>query len=72
MTTEAQDIFGGAYVLAPQATDRWMNDAEMGYSAKLKELIDDVVANNSIDPSVYVVIASNGGYMAARLRSGLS
>ena len=69
-TAEAQDIFGGAYVLAPQATDRWFNDAEMGYSAKLKALIDDVVANNSIDPSrIYVVGASNGGYMAARLGS---
>ena len=31
-TPEAQDIFGGAYVLAPQATDFWMNDAAMGYS----------------------------------------
>ncbi|MFT3944439.1 MAG: PHB depolymerase family esterase [Ancrocorticia sp.] len=69
-TPESQDIFGGAYVLAPQATDRWFNDAEMGYSEKLKALIDDVVANHSIDPSrIYVVGASNGGYMAARLGS---
>ena len=70
VTPEAQEIFGGAYVLAPQATDFWFNDSEMGYSAKLKALIDDVVANNSIDPSrIYVVGASNGGYMAARLGS---
>lgn len=68
MTPEAQDIFGGAYVLAPQSTDFWMNDAAMGYSAQLKALIDDVVAKENIDASrIYVTGASNGGYMAARL-----
>ncbi len=70
VTPQAQDIFGGAYVLAPQATDFWFNDSEMGYSAKLKALIDDVVAKQNVDPSrIYVVGASNGGYMTARLGS---
>ncbi|SHJ37266.1 Predicted peptidase [Tessaracoccus bendigoensis DSM 12906] len=68
VTKEAQRVFAGAYVLAPQATDFWMNDAAMGYSAKLKKLIDEVVKRNSIDRSrIYVVGASNGGYMTARL-----
>jgi poly(3-hydroxybutyrate) depolymerase len=67
-TPKAQRIFGGAYVLAPQATDFWLNDPEMGYSKKLKALIDRVVATNHIDKRrIYVVGASNGGYMAPRL-----
>ncbi|MCV2396275.1 prolyl oligopeptidase family serine peptidase [Actinotalea sp. M2MS4P-6] len=67
-TPEAQRIFRGAYVLAPQATDYWLNDPVMGYSAQLKALIDDVVATHDIDPDrIYVVGASNGGYMAPRL-----
>ena len=67
-TGEAQRIFGGAYVLAPQATDYWLNDPAMGYSAKLKVLIDKVVATNDVDKRrIYVVGASNGGYMAPKL-----
>ncbi len=67
-TPKAQRVFGGAYVLAPQATDYWLNDPAMGYSAKLKALIDDVVKHNRIDRSrIYVVGASNGGYMAPKL-----
>lgn len=67
-TPEAQRIFGGAYVLAPQATDYWLNDPAMGYSAKLKSLIDRVVSTNNIDRSrIYVVGASNGGYMTPKL-----
>lgn len=67
-THKAQAIFGGAYVLVPQATDFWLNDPEMGYSAKLKALIDSVVKQNHIDKKrIYVVGASNGGYMAPRL-----
>ncbi|HEY3340259.1 MAG TPA: prolyl oligopeptidase family serine peptidase [Propionicimonas sp.] len=67
-THKAQAIFGGAYVLAPQATDYWLNDPAMGYSAKLKALIDKVVAKNHIDKKrIYVVGASNGGYMTPKL-----
>lgn len=68
VTKEAQRIFGGAYVLAPQATDFWLNDPAMGYSAKLKKLIDTVVKRNHVDKSrIYVVGASNGGYMTPKL-----
>lgn len=68
ITPTAQRIFGGAYVLTPQATDFWLNDPARGYSAKLKKLIDHVVKHNRIDPKrIYVVGASNGGYMAPQL-----
>ncbi len=67
-TPEAQKIFGGAYVLVPQATDFWLNDPVRGYSAQLKELIDDFVATHPVDTDrIYVVGASNGGYMTAQL-----
>ncbi|MFT4108748.1 prolyl oligopeptidase family serine peptidase [Propionicimonas sp.] len=67
-TAKAQRIFGGAYVLAPQATDYWLNDPAMGYSAALRKLIDSVVKKYRIDTSrISVVGASNGGYMSPQL-----
>ncbi|MBN9104799.1 MAG: prolyl oligopeptidase family serine peptidase [Propionibacteriaceae bacterium] len=67
-TRTAQRIFGGAYVLVPQANDYWLNDAAQGYSARLKKLIDGVVKRNHVDRSrIYVVGASNGGYMTPKL-----
>ncbi|HET9128167.1 MAG TPA: hypothetical protein VFN73_08820, partial [Propionibacteriaceae bacterium] len=48
-TDAAQRIFGGAYVVAPQATDFWMNDAVMGYTPRLKSLLDELVAAHPID-----------------------
>ncbi len=68
VTPEAQKVFKGAYVLAPQAPDFWLNDPARGYSAQLKGLIDEVVAENRVDTDrIYVVGASNGGYMTAQL-----
>lgn len=68
VTTEAQKAFRGAYVLAPQAPDFWLNDPARGYSEQLKGLIDEVVAENRVDTDrIYVVGASNGGYMTAQL-----
>ena len=67
-TTSAQKIFKGAYVVAPQATDRWMNNAQMGYTAKLKSLVDELVKQYPIDARrIYVTGASNGGYMTLDL-----
>lgn len=69
-TASAQTIFKGAYVVAPQATDRWMNDLAMGYTAKLKSLIDEIVRQYPIDKHrIYVTGASNGGYMTLKLES---
>lgn len=43
----------------------------MGYSAKLEALIADIVRHNRIDRKrIYVVGASNGGFMTAKLVVG--
>jgi len=74
---EIQVLFGGAYVLAPQAPTFWMQAAEgmtRGkdndvYNAALFDLIRDYVSRNpNIDPKrIYVGGCSNGGYMALKL-----
>jgi len=63
-TPEAQKIFGGAYVLAPQAESSWMADGP-GYAPRIKAIIDDLVRQYPIDVSrIEVVGCSNGGYMS--------
>lgn len=74
---EIQLLFGGAYVLAPQAPTFWMQAAEgmtRGkdndvYNEALFNLIKDFVSKNpNIDPKrIYVGGCSNGGYMALKL-----
>ncbi len=56
---EAQDIFGGAaYVLAPQTSIGWGQN----YAAMVIALIEDIVANNNIDPErIYIGGCSMGG-----------
>lgn len=67
-TEPAQQVFGGAYVLAPQSPAAWMDDGP-GFSPQLKALIDEVLAAHpDIDPGrVHVSGCSNGGYMTLRL-----
>ncbi len=63
-TEAAQRIFGGAYVVAPQAENAWMADGP-GYAPRLKALIDSLVKRYAIDPKrIHVVGCSNGGYMS--------
>ncbi|WP_075350905.1 prolyl oligopeptidase family serine peptidase [Algoriphagus marinus] len=74
---EIQMLFGGAYVLVPQAPTFWMQAAEgmtRGqtndiYNEALFGLIQDYVAKNpKIDPTrIYVGGCSNGGYMSLKL-----
>lgn len=75
---EIQDIFGGAYVLAPQTPTRWMHgvsgETTRGqepdiYSEALMALFNDFVANHpDIDTDrIYVGGCSNGGYMTQEL-----
>ncbi|MDG1570848.1 prolyl oligopeptidase family serine peptidase [Robiginitalea sp. M366] len=75
---EIQNIFGGAYVLAPQSPTFWMNregggytrgDAEDIYHVGLMALIRDFVARHpGIDTDrIYVGGCSNGGYMSLKL-----
>ena len=64
-TPAAQEIFGGAYVLAPQCKTWWLDDI---YTTDLKACIDEVVAKFRIDPSrVHVVGCSNGGFMSMEM-----
>lgn len=74
---KVQKLFGGAYVLAPQAPTFWMNDGsgEYGrtgksmYSQALKACIDSFLARNgNIDRDrIYLGGDSNGGFMTMRM-----
>lgn len=66
-TPEAQALFGGAYVLAPQATSAWMQDGD-GFAPQILEAIEEVAAAHRIDTSrIHVVGCSNGGYMSLKM-----
>lgn len=66
-TAEAQEIFGGAYVLAPQSTSAWMADGD-GFAPQIQAVIDEVVARERIDVDrIYVTGCSNGGYMTLKM-----
>ena len=66
-TPEAQDLFGGAYVLAPQATSAWMLDGD-GFAPLVLEAIEEVASAHRIDASrIHVVGCSNGGYMSLKM-----
>lgn len=57
--SEAQEIFGGAYVLAPQVPNEWSDSLE-----EVKDLLDVIVRDNNIDTDrIYVYGCSAGGYM---------
>lgn len=74
---KVQELFGGAYVLAPQTTTFWMNDGsgEYGrsgksmYSKALMDCIEDFVSRNeNIDRDrIYIGGDSNGGFMTMRM-----
>ena len=66
-TGEAQGIFGGAYVVAPQCTSAWMDDGPR-FAPLIQEIVRDVVRTRPIDPArVHVVGCSNGGYMSLKM-----
>ncbi|MDR7381076.1 prolyl oligopeptidase family serine peptidase [Promicromonospora iranensis] len=66
-TPEAQELFGGAYVLAPQSTSAWMLDGD-GFAPLVLEAIEEVAAAHRIDASrIHVVGCSNGGYMSLKM-----
>ena len=67
-SAEIQAYFGGAYVAAPQCPDFWAGNFGFGnrspYADDMISLIEEVIANNNVDPSrVYVGGCSMGGYM---------
>jgi len=66
-TPQAQRIFDGAYVVAPQSTSYWMEDGPR-FAPLIHEIINDVVRRNGIDRDrIYVAGCSNGGYMSLKM-----
>ena len=66
-TPEAQRIFDGAYVVAPQSTSYWMEDGPR-FAPLIHEIISDVTRGNHIDRDrIYVAGCSNGGYMSMKM-----
>jgi predicted peptidase len=66
-TPQAQRIFSGAYVVAPQSTSYWLEDGDR-FAPLIREIIRDLVRGNSIDRErIYVAGCSNGGYMSMKM-----
>ncbi|MBD5785051.1 prolyl oligopeptidase family serine peptidase [Cellulosimicrobium terreum] len=67
-TSEAQKIFRGAYVVAPQVPDTWYNADEAGYREQLRTLVAELSRRYDIDQSrIHVAGASAGGLMSIEL-----
>jgi predicted peptidase len=68
-TEQAQQIFGGAYVVAPQSFSYWIEDGPR-FAPLIREIIDDLVRRYRIDRErIYVAGCSNGGYMTMEMTS---
>jgi predicted peptidase len=66
-TPEAQRIFNGAYVVAPQSTSYWIEDGPR-FAPLIREIIRDLVRRHRIDTDrIYVAGCSNGGYMSLEM-----
>ena len=66
---QAQRIFGGAYVVAPQSTSYWIEDGPR-FAPLIREIIGDLVRRYPIDRErIYVAGCSNGGYMTMEMTS---
>jgi predicted esterase len=67
VTRAAQQIFGGAYVVAPQSTSAWMQDGPR-FAPLIHEIVQEVVRRRRVDPDrIHVVGCSNGGYMSLKM-----
>ncbi|MFQ6792875.1 MAG: prolyl oligopeptidase family serine peptidase [Thomasclavelia sp.] len=67
-TAEAQEIFGGAHVMAFQAPDTWYLAQKDNLLKQAYNEIKAVIAEKGIDPEkVYVSGCSAGGYMTTRM-----
>jgi predicted peptidase len=68
-TEQAQRIFGGAYVVAPQSTSYWIEDGPR-FAPLIREIIGDLVRRYPIDRErIYLAGCSNGGYMTMEMTS---
>lgn len=66
-TEAAQELFGGAYVVAPQCPSAWMLDGP-AFEPLIDEIIEEVAADHPIDRDrIHVTGCSNGGYMTLKM-----
>ena len=66
-TPEAQRIFSGAYVVAPQSTSFWLEDGPR-FAPLILEIVNDLARRHRVDRDrIYVVGCSNGGYMSLKM-----
>jgi pimeloyl-ACP methyl ester carboxylesterase len=66
-TRQAQEIFGGAHVVAPQSTSFWLEDGPR-FAPLIREVIGEVVRRHDVDTDrIHVVGCSNGGYMSLKM-----
>ena len=66
-TPQHQDIFNGAYVVAPQAESFWLENGD-AYSPRVLAIIEDLVRRYPIDVSrIYLAGCSNGGYLTMKM-----
>ncbi|SNT47711.1 Predicted peptidase [Asanoa hainanensis] len=66
-TPEAQRIFSGAYVVAPQSTSFWLEDGPR-FAPLIQEIVREVSRRHDVDRDrIHVVGCSNGGYMALKM-----
>ncbi len=66
-TPEAQRVFSGAYVVAPQCMSYWMEDGDR-FAPLVYEIIRDLTRRYPIDRDrIHVVGCSNGGYMTMKM-----
>jgi predicted peptidase len=66
-TRQAQRIFSGAYVVAPQSTSYWIEDGPR-FAPLIREIIRDLARRYPIDRErLYVAGCSNGGYMSMKM-----
>lgn len=66
-TPQAQRIFSGAYVVAPQSTSFWLEDGPR-FAPLIREIVEDLARTYPVDRErIYVVGCSNGGYMSMKI-----
>ena len=68
-TPQAQQIFDGAYVVAPQSTSFWIEDGPR-FAPMIRQIIRDLVRHDDIDRDrIYLAGCSNGGYLTLKMTS---
>jgi predicted peptidase len=66
-TAEAQRIFSGAYVVAPQSTSFWLEDGDR-FAPLIREIVQDLARRYPVEQQrIYVAGCSNGGYMSLKM-----